>query len=343
MGGGLDMKAWQLEDWGLENLHQVELERPKPGPGEVLVQFRAASLNYRDLLVVRGHYNPKFPQPLTPCSDGFGRIVETGAGVDDALLGRSVLTNFAPNWRDGPPQEESLRQTLGGPLTGVLQEYRSFFPDQLAILREPSAMQPEEWATLPCAGVTAWTGLVEHGRLQTGQTVLLIGTGGVSMWALKLAKSLGARVLVLSSSEAKRNQAQSFGADATHSYRDDPKWSGWVKEQTGGQGVDLVLETGGAGTLAQSLKSVKVGGRVSLIGVLSGTREPLNILPLLMKAVTVQGVVVGNRRHLDELISHCVTHQVRPFVEKTYPFHEAVSAFGYLASGHQFGKICIGN
>lgn len=319
----------------------MEGSKPSPGPGEVLVQFHAASLNYRDLLVVRGHYNPKYPRPLIPCSDGFATVVEVGDGVDSTLHGRRVLTNFAPDWLDGPPQERTLRHTLGGPLPGVLQEYRTFLPTQLTILEQPELMSAEQWSTLPCAGVTAWTGLFEHGRLRPNQTVLLIGTGGVSVWALILARSIGARVLLLSSSPNKRKLAERLGAAATHCYREDPKWSKWVMHQTDGQGADLVVETGGSGTLEQSLKSVRVGGRISLIGVMAGTQDALNILPLLMKAVTVQGVVVGHHRHLGELIEHCSEYAISPQVDKTFAFTEAPKAFQHLASGSQFGKVCL--
>lgn len=335
------MKAWSVSQWGLDNLTLVEMEKPTPGPGEVLVRFQAASLNYRDLLVVNGHYNPRFPLPLVPGSDGFGQIVETGPGVDESLRKRYALTVFAPGWRDGPPNPAQLRQTLGGPLAGVFQEYRSFRADQVLVLEEPSALTPQEWCTLPCAGVTAWTGLVEHGALQPGQTVVLIGTGGVSIFGLQIAKMMGARVLLLSSSDEKQERALEMGADEVTCYKDNPQWGKWVLEQTGGQGADLILETGGAGTLAQSLKGVKVGGRVSLIGVLSGSQEKLNILPLLMKAVQVNGIVVGHRRHLQELVTAFVQNGTRPVVDRILPFQDLPQAFAELSEGSHYGKIAL--
>lgn len=334
------MKVWRVPNWGLEHLTLEETERPAPGPGEVLVRFRAASLNYRDLLVVKGHYNPKFPLPLVPGSDGYGQIVEVGSQVDDSLKKRFALTVFAPDWRTGPPKEDCLRRTLGGPLPGVFQEYRVFRPEELFLVDEPSALTPQEWCTLPCAGVTAWTGLFEHGQLQAGQTVVLIGTGGVSLFGLQLAKMVGARVLVLSGSAEKRERALEMGADAVHCYRDDPKWGRWVVEQTQGQGADLVLETGGSGTLAQSLKAVKIGGRVSLIGVLAGSQERLNILPLLMKAVQVKGVVVGHRQNLAELVTAVIHNAIRPVVDNILDFAKLPAAFELLAQG-QFGKIAL--
>lgn len=335
------MRAWTVAEWGLENLTLLEHDRPKPGPGEVLVRFRSASLNYRDLLVVQGHYNPRFPRPMVPGSDGYGQIVELGPDTDEKLAKRHILSVFAPHWLSGPPDESSLRQTMGGPLPGVFQEYRVFRPEELHFLEEPSALTAAEWATLPCAGVTAWTGLFQHGGLQPGQTVVLLGTGGVSIFALQLARSVGARVLLLSSSQEKRERALEMGADAVACYRENPKWGQWVLAQTGGRGADLVLETGGSGTLAQSLKAVKLGGTVSLIGVLSGTEEKLNILPLLMKAVQVKGIVVGHKQNLEELEKACLQTGIRPVVDTIMPFEQLPEAFQALASGQHFGKIAL--
>lgn len=332
------MKVWQVEEWGLENLRACEVDSPIPATGEVQVAFEAASLNYRDYLVVTGQYNPRFPRPLVPCSDGYGTVVKVGEGVDESLLKRKVLTTFCPDWAAGEPGQETLRQTLGGPLSGVLQQYRNFRPSELLFLKEPTALTPGEWSTLPCAGVTAWNCL---SGLQPGQTVLLIGTGGVSLFGLQIAKMHGARAIVLSSSAKKRALAKELGADVVGDYTQDPKWGGWVLEQTDGVGVDVVLETGGAGTLGQSLKSVKVGGRISLVGVLSGHQEPLNILPLVMKAVCVQGVVVGNHRHAEELVNAYLQTMQRPVVHQSYGWENVPEAFEALASGKQFGNLTI--
>lgn len=334
------MQAWQVSEWGLKELRQVELPEPVPGPGEVKVSFEAASLNYRDLLVVQGAYNPKFERPLIPCSDGFGRIVEVGPGVSSTLLKKSVLTTFCPQWESGPPNAEKLRQTMGGPNPGVLQQYRNFKPEELVVLEEPSALTPAEWSTIPCAGVTAWNCLRSSG-LFAGQTLLLIGTGGVSLFGLQIAKMLGAKTLILSSVEEKRNRARELGADFVADYVEQPKWSDWVLEMTDGRGVDVVLETGGAGTLAQSLRSVKVGGHISLIGVLSGNQEPLNILPLVMKAVTVEGALVGNHQHQRELIEALTHSMVRPVVGEVFSWNDVPAAFDTLRRGSQFGNIVI--
>lgn len=319
----------------------VERKSPPPGHGEVKVAFSAVSLNYRDLLVVQGHYNPKFPRPLVPCSDGFGTIVETGPGADANLRGRSVITLFSPDWQGGAPQAEVLRQTLGGPLDGVLQKERCFYPSQLAVLDEPPVLSPAEWASFPCAGVTAWNCLIAQAGITAGQTVLLLGTGGVSLFGLQIAKLVGARVLLLSSSQEKRERALSLGADAVHCYKSDPAWSRWALAQTGGKGVDVVLETGGAGTLGESLKAVTVGGHISLIGVLSGAKQELNILPLVMKAVTIQGAVVGSKDHSLQLQRAYIQNQKRPVVDATFSWDEVPKAFEALRAGRQFGKITI--
>ena len=335
------MQAWSVSEWGLENLKLVEVDEPKPGPGEVKVAFFAVSLNYRDLLVVKGHYNPKFSRPLIPCSDGYGRIVKLGDGVPEHLLNKCVTTLFCPRWQAGAPTDEVLRETTGGPLPGALRQFGVYRPEQLLLLNEPSALTPGEWATLPCAGVTAWNCLVDMANLKAGQTVLLIGTGGVALFGLQIAKMLGARVLLLSSSEEKRERALELGADAVADYREEPNWSRWVREKTHGNGVDVVLETGGAGTLEQSIKSTKIGGHISLVGVLSGSESPLNILPLVMKAITVQGAVVGHRQHALDLQRAFLQGMTRPVVHKTFSWGQVPQAFEELASGRQFGKITI--
>jgi len=335
------LQAWSVEEWGLENLALHTVDRASPGPGQVQVRFRSASLNYRDLLVVEGQYNPKFSRPLVPCSDGFGEIVAVGAGVKEEFVGRSVLTLFCPDWAGGEPTAESLRTTLGGPMDGVLTPFRNFYPSQLLFLDEPSALTPGEWSTLPCAGVTAWNCLMDLAGLQPGQSVLLIGTGGVSLFGLQIAKMVGARILLLSSDPEKRERARELGADATEDYRRNPKWSEWVREQTGGEGVDVVLETGGAGTLPQSLKAVRLGGIISLVGVLSGTRGDINILPLVMKAVNVRGAVVGNKAHSKALVKAYLQNMVRPVVHRSYEWTDVPAAFQELQSGAQFGKITI--
>jgi NADPH:quinone reductase-like Zn-dependent oxidoreductase len=335
------MLEWSVAEWGLENLQANHVEIPEPGHGQVLVRFHAASLNYRDLLVVRGAYNPKFPRPLVPASDGYGQIVKLGGGVAAELFHRFALTTLAPGWKAGEPDPKTLRNTLGGPQRGVLSEFRIFRPEELVLVDEPSALTAGEWATLPCAGVTAWTCLIDHAGLKPGQTVVLIGTGGVSTFGMQIARMVGARVLVLSSSEEKRERARQLGADAVADYKKRHDWGDWVVEQTGGRGADVILETGGAGTLAQSLRAVKVGGHISMIGILAGTQEKLNVLPLMMKAVKVQGVVVGHQDHLRQLVHAYLQSFTRPVVDRAFAFEALPEALAYLASGKQFGKIVI--
>lgn len=335
------MLVWSVAEWGLENLQGHHAPIPEPGHGQVLVRFHAASLNYRDLLVVKGQYNPKFPRPLIPGSDGYGQIVGLGTGVAAELFQRFVLTSLAPDWKAGQPDPRTLRSTLGGPHPGVFSEYRLFRPEELVLVDEPSALTAGEWATLPCAGVTAWNCLMDHAGLLPGQTVVLLGTGGVSLFGLQIARMVGARVLLLSSSREKRERALQMGADAVADYRKRTDWGDWVLEQTGGRGADIVLDTGGAGTLAQSLRAVRVGGHVSLIGVLAGAQEKLNIMPLVMKAVRVQGVVVGHQEHLRQLVRACLHSFTRPVVDTTYALEALPEALAYLASGRHFGKIVI--
>lgn len=335
------MLEWSIAEWGERHLQADHVPIPEPDYGEVLVRFHAASLNYRDLLVVRGQYNPRFPRPLVPGSDGYGQIVKLGPGVAAELFHRYALTSLAPDWLAGDPEPGTLRRTLGGPWPGVLSEYRVFRAGQLVLVDEPSALTPGEWATLPCAGVTAWNCLIDHARLQPGQTVVLLGTGGVSLFGLQIARMCGARALLLSSSKEKRERALELGADAVADYKARSDWGDWVLEQTSGRGADVVLETGGAGTLGQSLRAVRVGGHISLIGVLSGAQEPLNLLPLMMKAVRVQGVVVGHQEHLRQLVRAYLQSFTRPVVDQTFSFEALPEAFAYLASGRQFGKISI--
>jgi len=333
--------SWTVSTWGLENLQLQKTPCPDPGPGEVKVALRAAALNYRDLLVVEGKYNPRFPLPLVPCSDAMGEIVEVGSGVSSGLLKKSVLTLFCPQWHAGDAQRSALRNTLGGPLPGVLSQFRIYRPEELFVLPEPSALTPEEWATLPCAGVTAWNCLIDQAQLRAGQSVLLIGTGGVSLFGLQIAKVSGAKCLLLSSSAEKRERALELGADAVADYRANPNWSEWVLQQTNGKGVDVVLETGGAGTLPQSIKSTKVGGHISLIGVLSGAEDNLNILGLIMKGLTVRGAVVGSKAHLQSLHDAILHTMTRPVVQKSYSWDEVPKAFEALSCGGHFGKITI--
>jgi NADPH:quinone reductase-like Zn-dependent oxidoreductase len=334
------VRAWEIRSgFGLGHLTLAERPDPRPGPGQVLIRVRAVSLNYRDLLTVEGKYNPKQKLPLIPCSDGAGEVVAAGEGVTRVKAGDRVAGIFAQRWIAGAPSREKLRSTLGGPLDGMLAELVVLPEDGLVVL--PPHLTWEEAATLPCAGVTAWSALVTHGRLTAGDTVLLQGTGGVSILALQLAKLLGLRALITSSSDEKLERARQLGADGLINYQKTPEWSTAVRELTGGTGADLVVEVGGAGTLEQSLRSVRMGGTVCLIGNLAGIVAQVPLALIFMQQVQVQGILVGHREGFEAMNRAIAQHEIRPVVDRTVPFEEARAAFELMAASGHFGKICI--
>ncbi len=332
------MRAVEIRGaFGLDRLRVGERPDPKPGPGEVVVRLRAASLNYRDLLMVRGHYNPRQPLPLIPGSDGAGEVQAIGSGVTRVAVGDRVCPIFAQRWLGGEPDPRRLRSTLGGPLNGTFAEQIVVSEEGLVAI--PSYLSDLEAACLPCAAVTAYNALVTEGGLTAGQTVLLQGTGGVSMFALQLAQALGARAIVTSSQDTKLEHASQLGAWAVLNYDQEPQWGQRVKKLTGGRGVDLVVEVGGGGTLAQSLAAVRVGGRIAMIGVLSGATSELALTSVLMRRVRLQGIMVGSRDSFEALNRLLEVHQIRPVIDRTYPLDEARAALEWMASGSHFGKI----
>lgn len=326
--------------FGLENLKVVERGRPAPGPGQVLLRMKAASLNYRDLLTVRGEYNPRQPLPLVPCSDGVGVVEAVGEGVTRAAVGDRVCPIFCQAWVDGPPTVERLRSTLGGPLDGTLAEL--MVVGEQGLVHPPAHLTDEECAALPCAAVTAWTALFTEGRLQPGQTVLALGTGGVSVFVLQLAKAAGARVIVTSSSDEKLARVRDLGADGTVNYRTEPQWGKAVRALTpGGRGVDQVVEVGGAGTLEQSIRATAAGGRITVIGVLAGAKTSIAVTPIFMNYMTIQGILVGHRASFEALCDFVARHAIRPVVSDVFPFERARDGFELMARGGHFGKICL--
>lgn len=334
------MKAFAItESFGLENLRLVTRPEPSPGPGQVLLKMRAVSLNFRDLLMVRGHYNPRQPLPLIPCSDGVGEIIAVGEGVHRVSAGQRVATVFAQGWLEGEPNRAKLKTTLGGPIDGTLSELMVL--DAEGVTPVPEHLSDAEAACLPCAAVTAWSALVAHGRVTAGDTVLLQGTGGVSLFALQFAKALGARVIITSSSDQKLERARQLGADATINYRQEPRWGKVAAQIAGGDGVDCVVEVGGAGTLAQSVRAVRPGGTISLIGVLSGGAEKINITPILMQGIKVQGIIVGSRALFEQMNRAITHHRVSPVIDEIFAFEQAPEAFAHLASASHMGKICL--
>ena len=334
------MKVFEIRDgFGLDQLTVGERPQPTPGHGEVLLRMKAASLNYRDLLMVNGHYNPRQPLPLIPCSDGVGEVVAAGEGVSRVAVGDRVATLFCQKWRSGVPDKVKLGGTLGGPYDGSLAEFMVL--SEHGVVKVPQHLSNAEAATLPCAALTAWSALVTQGEVGAGDTVLVQGTGGVSLFALQFARALGARVIVTSSSDAKLEAARKLGSWQEINYVETPSWGKAVKEMTEGIGVNHIVEVGGAGTLQQSLQAIRVGGQISLIGVLSGTSTDLNILPILMQNVRIQGILVGSREGF-EMMNRCITqHEIRPVVDRIFPFNESREAFVYMSGARHMGKICI--
>lgn len=334
------MKAHVIEDeFGLQNLHIVDRPSPSPKPGQLKLEMKAVSLNFRDLLMIRGMYNPKQPLPLIPCSDGVGVVVDIGEGVDEEWLGKRVCPIFAQKWRSGEPTKSKLKSTLGGPLDGVLAE--EMVVDAESVVEAPEHLEDAEAAALPCAGVTAWNALVEQGDLTAGDTLLTLGTGGVSTFAVQFGEMLGAEVIVTSSSDEKLQRAKQLGADRGINYVDDEQWGETVRDITGRRGADLVVEVGGAGTLEQSIRAVRIGGQVSLIGVLSGGIEELNIIPILMQNIRIQGVIVGHGEMFERMNRAISHHRMRPVVDEVFSFDEVTEAFEYLGAGSHFGKVCV--
>ena len=332
------MKAFVIQQsFGLEHLAHIEKPDPTPSPGQVLVRVRAASLNYRDLLMARGQYNPKLPLPRILGSDGSGEVVAVGEGVTRWKTGDPVVGCFFPHWIDGPISDSAIRGALGGESDGVLAELVPYQAD--AILPIPDGLSFEEAATLPCAALTAWNALTRAG-CDAHHTVLLLGTGGVSIFALQFAKALGARVLITSGHDDKLARALQLGADAGVNYKTTPDWDKWARSQTGGTGVDIVVEVGGAGTLERSVKSVRTGGHVALIGVLSGG-SGFNPISLLMKAVTLQGIFVGSRAMFEEMNRLIAAYAIKPVIDRVFSFDHAGDAFRHLESGSHFGKVVV--
>jgi NADPH:quinone reductase-like Zn-dependent oxidoreductase len=333
------MKAIELQNaFGIDSLNVVERPDPKPGHGQVVVRMRAWSLNYRDLMLVKGQYNPKLKLPCIPLSDGVGDVAALGEGVTRFKVGDRVAACFMQGWIAGELTDAKARTALGGGQQGVLAE--QVVLSEEGVVHLPPHLTDEEAATLPCAAVTAWHALVPEGQVKAGDTVLVQGTGGVSIFALQLARLLGARVIATSSSNDKLARVRQLGAADGINYKETPEWEEAVRALTGNAGVDHIVEVGGAGTLNKSLKAVRTGGRIYLIGVLSGPGN-VNPTPMLMKNVRVQGIFVGSREMFEAMNRAIALHQLRPVVDRVFAFADIRAALRHMESGSHFGKICL--
>ena len=336
------MRAYELQehDPDFQGLEIVERERPEPGSDEVLVEVEAASLNYRDLAIAATEFSyPGEEYPMIPLCDGAGDVVEVGEDVERLAVGDSVVAPFFPDWVDGPGTPDKTYTATGGNRPGTLAEYAVFPAD--ATPKMPASLDYEEACTLTCAGLTAWTALEEHGDLTAGESVLCLGTGGVSTFALQFADAMGATPIVTSSSDAKLGLAATRGAEVTINYEETPEWDEAVLEATDGVGVDHVVEVGGAGTLERSLEAVRYNGEVHLIGVLSDPNSEIAPRAILENASSVRGVSVGSRAAFDRMTRAIDANEIEPVVDRVFDFEDATAAYRYVWNGKHTGKVVI--
>lgn len=332
------MHVWQISSFGLEKLELTERPIPEPGPGQVLVKIHAISFNYRDLMMVKGLYNPKLKMPRIPCSDGAGEVVSVGAGVTLWKTGDRVAGIFMQNWIDGAATPEKIKGALGGDVDGTLAEY--IVLHEKGLVEVPEHLSYQEAATLPCAAVTAWNALAAA-DLNSGATVLIQGTGGVSLFVLQFARLKGARVLGISSSDEKLERAQELGLDAGLNYNTTPEWDRWAVDESD-DGVDLIVEVGGAGTLPRSLRALRMGGTIAQVGVLSGPApaEPLPVPLILHKQARIHGIYVGSRQDFVEMNKAISLGRLRP-VGEDFPWTHAREVLSRMENGGHFGKLVM--
>jgi NADPH:quinone reductase-like Zn-dependent oxidoreductase len=314
----------------------VERDVPTPGPGQALIRVKATSLNYRDLALAQ---NARLKRPYVPLSDGAGEIVAVGEGVTQVAVGDRVAANFFLNWRDGDVRAEVHDSAMGGAVDGMLAEFVALPAESL--LRLPDYLTFEQAATLPCAAVTVWNALFEQSKLAPGETVLLLGTGGVSIFGLQFAKMAGARVILTSSSDAKLERARALGADETINYKTTPDWDKAVWQLTGKRGVDHVVEVGGGGTMERSLRSARIGGTVSAIGVLTGFDSKIDPFLIVGRSLRVNGIYVGSVAMFERMLAAMTQNRIEPIIDRVFPFAEAPQALEHLQSGAHFGKIVL--
>lgn len=331
------MKAIVTAPGGLDAIRLVDLPDPgRPGPREIRVALHGSSLNYHDLGVASGR-TPTDGRVLM--ADGAGVVEEVGAGVAEFSAGDHVVSCFFPDWQDGPPLPGGFSRVPGDGMDGFATEYA--VRPATAFTRAPKGFSHVEAATITTAGLTAWRALVEIGRLKAGDTVLALGTGGVSIYALQLAKAMGARVAITSSSDEKLERAMALGADFTVNYRTHPEWAGHILDWTGGRGVDHVVEVGGPGTLPQSIQAARMAGSIALIGVLTGVRGEVPTAALAGKQITLSGLIVGSRRQQQDFVRALDNGLFKPVIDRVFPLEDLAEAFRYEMAGHHFGKIGV--
>ena len=332
------MHVWQISSFGIDALEFAERPSPEPGRGQILIRVHAISFNFRDLLMITGLYNPKLKLPRIPCSDGAGEVVAVGPGVTQWQPGDRVAGIFMQNWLDGPPTPERVKGALGGDIDGMLAEYVVLHEN--GVVPIPEHLSFQEAATLPCAAVTAWNAL-SICDIKPGSSVLIQGTGGVSIFALQFARLKGAKVLGISGSDEKLNRALDLGLDLGVNYNDVPEWDRWAVEQTA-EGVDLVIEVGGLGTLPRSLRALRMGGSIAQVGVLTGVNptEPLPLAAILHKQARIRGIYVGSRQDFIDMNKAIALTQLRP-VGEDFPWSHAREVLKRLEEGSHFGKLVM--
>jgi NADPH:quinone reductase-like Zn-dependent oxidoreductase len=333
------MRAWTLADFGFDNLDLREVDTPTPGPNDLLVQVSAVSLNYRDKALVEGDYSPeKMPKGLIVGADSAGVVTAVGSDVTKWEVGDRVTSHFYSTWADGPWDQVHTDAMIGGPIDGGLAEYVLLHEDR--VVKSPEHLSDAEAATLPIAALTAWFSLVHHGGLEAGGSVLVQGTGGVSVFAIQIASALGARVIATSSSDEKLAVAKDLGATDLINYRTTPDWAAEVLRLTDGKGVDVVIDVAGGDGVNDSVRAAKAGGVVAVIGFLAGQTANLDLMTVLFRQTTVQGVAVGTLSAFEELVEFLEQHGISPVIDSTYRFEDAKAAYARLAEG-PLGKVVI--
>jgi NADPH:quinone reductase-like Zn-dependent oxidoreductase len=332
------MKAWQLQAFGRENLVLNDIPQPTPGPGEALLRVSSVSLNYRDKLLYDGTYNPHLQFPMTQVADAVGEIVALGPDATRFRIGDRAVTNYCTRWVDGPPTEKETLYTLGNIIPGALAEYLVLSESALALT--PAYLTNDEAAALPCAALTAWYSLVEQGGLTAGQTVLVQGTGGVSLFGLQIASALGATVIATSSSDEKLARAKSLGATHTINYKTHPDWQEEALALTGKHGVDHILEVVGGPNLTRSIKAVRPQGQISIIGIIDGFDATIPLFGVIQKQAIIRGISVGPLRALEDMLRKFDEIKLHPIIDSVHSFNDARKAFDRLEEG-AFGKIVI--